>query len=203
MHRNRSEWIEAVIAYRRALEWLPWREDLHIQIGNCFKEYGDYPAAMAAYQAVTAGMHRAEAQKQMEDASHRAGGGILPYATAERADRAPRAGRGAEPPVMAGGAGFPNRIQIEQEEPRRWLGSLGQDGHRARAARTNNYPSILFDQVGALSIVREGAMEPLLVGIVAVRVRVTSHVPLTDVELWLGEDADAVLVRVEPVSTLR
>ena len=56
-----------MIAYRRALEWLPWREDLHIQIGNCLKEYGDYRAAVAAYSRVTSGVQRPEALKQMAD----------------------------------------------------------------------------------------------------------------------------------------
>src|SRR3546814_11143801 len=70
--------LEAIIAYRRALAWMPWREDLHIQVGNSFKEFGDYRSSVRAYSAVTSGAHRSAALREMMDAPHRPGSDIRP-----------------------------------------------------------------------------------------------------------------------------
>ncbi|WP_156680571.1 glycosyltransferase family 9 protein [Sphingomonas profundi] len=197
--RNRSEWIEAVIGYRRALDWMPWREDLKIQIGNCLKEYGDYRAAVRSYSGVVGGMHRPEALKQIADASRRAGTDLLAYVITERPDQVAPAGNG--PVVMPSPTArdLPNRVQVESEEPRRWLGSLGRDDNQAVRRKGNNYPSIMFDQVGSLSMVRDGAIEPLFAGMIAVRARIFSLAQLDTVELWLGEGDAAVRLEAAPV----
>lgn len=198
-HRDRGEWIEAVVAYRRALEWLPWREDLHIQIGNCLKEYGDYRAAVTAYSQVTAGVQRPEALKQMADTNRRARADILPYAIADRSELV--AGTGGGSTIAAPSARtLPDRILIETTEPRRWLGSLGREDNHAVRVRGNNYPSIMFDQVGSMALARDGAREPLLAGTVAIRARIFSLARLESVELWIGEEAAAVRVAVSPVN---
>ncbi len=197
-HRDRGEWIDAVVGYRRALEWLPWREDLHIQIGNCLKEYGDYRAAVTAYSKVTAGAQRPEALKQMADTNRRANADILPYGIAERSDQLGEAGGGAAT-IGPGARTLPDRILIETVEPRRWLGSLGRDDNHPVRVRGNNYPSIMFDQVGSMALVREGAREPLLAGTVAIRARIFSLARLESVELWLGEGAAATRLLTAPV----
>ena len=198
-HRNRAEWIEAVIAYRRGLEWMPWRDDLNIQIGNCFKEYGDYRGAVKAYSAVTDGKHRTFALREMADANRRAGFDILPYVISERPDQA-RDGGKMESPASPTIRNLPNRISIETEDSRRWLGRLGRDDNHAMRARGNSYPSILFDQVGSLTIQRDGAIEPMLAGIVAIRLRIFSQAKLETVELWTGVGKAATLVRPVAVS---
>src|SRR3546814_17514621 len=65
---------------------------------------------------------------------------------------------------------LPNRISIDEKDPRRWLGRLGRDDSRPTRARGNSHPSILFDQVGAMSIQRDGAFEPLLAGVIAITI---------------------------------
>jgi len=184
--RQRSEWIDAVVDYRRGLEWLPWREDLKIQIGNCLKEYGDYRGAVRAYSAVTASQHRPEAMKQMADANRRAGTLILPYAVATEPD-AEGLATDATPLAALNARMLPNRVKIETIEARRWLGPLGRTDHRAVRARGPVHPSVRFDQVGALSMERDGALEPLLAGVVAIRARIVSPVSLETVEIHLGD----------------
>ena len=192
-HRNRWEWIEAVVAYRRALAWMPWREDLNIQIGNSFKEYGDYRSAMTAYSRVTSGAHRSDALREMTDLNSRAGAEILPFAIKDQADRSSAADRA---PALAAPTmrDLPNRIAIEQEDPRRWLGRLGRTDNRPTRAHGSAHPAILFDQVGALSIQRDGAFEPLFTAVVAVRVRIFCVAKLEAVELWMGSGKTARLV---------
>jgi ADP-heptose:LPS heptosyltransferase len=198
-HRDRAEWIEAVVDYRRALDWLPWREDLHIQIGNCLKEYGDYRAAVTAYSKVTAGAQRPEALKQMADTNRRARADILPYAIADRSELVPGADDGTTPAGPSART-LPDRILIDATEPRRWLGSLGRDDNHPVRVRGNNYPSIMFDQVGAMALVRGGAREPLLAGTIAIRARIFSLARIESVELWIGEGATAIRAAIAPVS---
>src|SRR3546814_13804069 len=76
---------------------MPWREDLHIQVGNSFKEFGDYRSAVRAYSAVTSGAHRSDALREMMDATHRAGSDILPYIIKD----GPTSGRGGSPSQTA------------------------------------------------------------------------------------------------------
>jgi len=202
-YRDRAEWIEAVIGYRRALDWLPWREDLHVQIGNCLKEYGDYRGAVNAYNRVRGDRDRPEALRQIADANRRAGFVTLPYAIAGHPNDLPRVKEGGASHVAPGARDLPNRLRIETVEPRRWLGSLGRlaaDADRGRRAREQ--PSIILDQVGSMALVHDGAPEPLLSGIVAVRARVTSPGPVDTVELWLGEGRTARLIRAEPACTV-
>ncbi|WP_419825949.1 glycosyltransferase family 9 protein [Sphingomonas sp.] len=197
LHRDRAEWLEAVIAYRRALEWLPWRDDLSVQLGNCLKEMGEHRAATAAYAAVTDGEHRPEALRQMADARRRAGIGILPYATGGAPARLGATGP-ADRVARPSARDLPGRLHVEEREPRRWLGPLGTAGGAARG-RGLHHPAILLDQVGCLSLVCNGTAEPLLAGVVAVRARIAAPRRLETVELWLGEGARARRVAVEPV----
>src|SRR3546814_14571125 len=76
---------------------MAWREDLHIQVGNSFKEFGDYRSAVRAYSAVTSGAHRSDALREMMDATHRAGSDILPYIIKD----GPNSGRGGAPSQTA------------------------------------------------------------------------------------------------------
>jgi ADP-heptose:LPS heptosyltransferase len=197
LHRDRAEWLEAVIAYRRALEWLPWRDDLLIQLGNCLIELGEFRSATAAYAAVTMGEHRPEALRRMDVVNRRGGIGIMPYATGAPADRPASAARTA---AIAGPSArdLPNRLYAEDREPRRWLGSLGATGGPARG-RGLHHAAILLDQVGCLSLVRNGSAEPLLAGVIALRARIAASRGLDRVEIWCGEGRAARLVAVEPV----
>lgn len=187
--RASGEWVEAVIDYHRGLEWMPWREDLKVQIGNCLKEFGDYRGAMRAYASVSGGLSLSEARKQAADASRRAGGNLLPFAVAETAETAeaadrPRARDYAPDPSARL---LPNRILLDPIEPRGWLGPLGQDIHLSQRLRGTGYASIKLDQVGAMVVEREGAQEPLFAGVVAVRGRIFSISALHEAELRIGE----------------
>src|SRR3546814_18279218 len=96
---------------------MPWREDLHIQVGNSFKEFGDYRSAVRAYSAVTSGAHRSDALREMMDATHRAGSDIMPYISTD----GPHSGRGGAPSQNAPSPrrrNLPNRNTIAEKEPR-------------------------------------------------------------------------------------
>src|SRR3546814_20148124 len=73
---------------------------------------------------------------------------------------------------------FPNRISIDEKNPRRWLGRLGCDDSRPTRSRGNSHPSILFDQVGPMSIHSDAAFDQLLAGVVSIREKVFSAVQL-------------------------
>src|SRR3546814_12512213 len=99
------------------------------------------------------------------DATHRAGSDILPYIIKD----GPNSGCGGAPSQTAPRPrlrDLPNRISIDEKDPRRWLGRLARDDSRPPRARGNSHPSILFDQVGAMSIQRDGAFDPLLDGVI-------------------------------------
>lgn len=195
-HRARSEWIEAVLNYHRGLDWLPWRDDLKVQIGNCWKEYGDYREAVKAYSSVTASANRPEAMKQMADANRRAGVVILPYAVTEDAGEIISAEAEALP-VLTDRL-LPNRLKIEVAEPRRWMGPLGRTDHRAVRSKGSYHPSIVLDQVGTLSLERDGVAEPLLTGVIAIRARVVSPMPIETVEIHLGNGEQSECIAVAP-----
>jgi ADP-heptose:LPS heptosyltransferase len=197
-YRARSEWIEAVFHYRRGLEWMPWRHDLHVQIGNCLKEFGDYRGAVKAYRAATDASSRPEALKQLADANRRAGTGSLPYEIAEDAGDVAASAGGSSPLPEVTARMLPNRTRIDTTEPRRWLGPLGRERHRSVRARGNDYASILLNQVGAMSIERDGASEPLLTGVVAIRARIVAPAAIDAVEFYLGEGGAARRIATAP-----
>src|SRR3546814_2658478 len=121
---------------------MPWREDLHIQVGNSFKEFGDYRSAVRAYSAVTSGAHRSDALREMMDATHRAGSDILPYIIND----GPNSGRGGAPSQTAPRPrlrDLPNRISIDEKDPRRWLGRLGRDDSRRSEEHTSELQSLM------------------------------------------------------------
>jgi len=188
--RDRSEWIEAVVDYHRGLAWMPWRDDLKVQIGNCLKEYGDYRGAIRAYRTVTAGRSGLEAQKQISDVNRRAGSVILPFDIREMSEGTSNSASDIPLPPLSARL-LPNRIKLERSEPRRWLGSLGETDALATRLRVNGYATIKLDQVGSLSLEREGVREPVLAGVVAIRGRVLSLTRLDKVEIVLGEGNDA------------
>lgn len=191
--RNRAEWIDAVVAYHRALEWMPWREDLKVQIGNCLMEFGDYNGAIKSYFSVKGGPSLLEARKQAADANRRAGMSILPYPVTEH----PFAGdrdAGLLPDTVLSTRMLPNRITIDRLDPRRRLGSLGRLNRVRSTIRGAGYASIKLDQVGSMSIEFDGVLEPLFAGVVAVRGRVLSLGRLDTVEVRLGEGSDARIV---------
>jgi len=197
--RLRADWIEAILGYRRALEWMPWRHDLRIQIGNCLKEFGDHRGAIVAYRSVTDGASRPEAAKQMADANARAGLRVLPYDISDVAN--PRQDAPAREIPAASVATLPNRIKIEEIETRRWLGTLGQRDDRSVRAKMSSHTSIVLDQVGAMSIERDGALEPLLDGVVAVRARVVCTSRLESVRIRIGADQiDTVTLEAKATS---
>jgi ADP-heptose:LPS heptosyltransferase len=196
--RDHAEWIEAVIGYRRTLAWLPWREDLYVQIGNCLKEFGDYRGAIKAYALVKAEAYRPEATKQLADANRRAGYVTLPYAIAGHPNQLRSSTNGDASHVAARAADLPNRLRIETMEPRRWLGSLARIKDGGRVHRASQQPSIVLDQVGTLSLIHDGAPEPLLAGVVAIRARITAPGPVDRVELWLGAGSAAHCIHAEP-----
>src|SRR3546814_13661122 len=74
-----------------------------------------------------------------------------------------------------------------------------RDDDRPTRARGNSHPSILFDQVGAMSIQRDGAFEPLLAGVIAIRAKIFSAAKLETVEVWIGAGKAARLIEVAPV----
>jgi hypothetical protein len=186
--RQRADWIGAVVEYRRALDWMPWREDLKIQIGNCLKEFGDLGGAIAAYRSVSVQGNRAEALIQIADAERREGFTTQAFFTAADATEWVDSTAFWDSTIEA--ALLPGRIKLDALEPRRWLGTLGQLGVPRRKAGSS-YVSIKLDQVGAMSIEREGLIEPLFAGIVAIRGRVLSLRAVPTVEILLGDGGDA------------
>lgn len=192
--REAGEWIDAVIDYRHGLEWLPWRQDLKVQIGNCLKEFGDYRGALRAYGAVGEGVSLPEARKQAADATRRAGASLLPFAMAQSPDGLDSVQScDAVPPLSA--ACLPNRVRLAATAPRGWLGPLGQDGHVSSRLRGASLAAIKLDQVGAMMIERDGAQEPLLAGVVAVRGRIATMTALDEAWLRIGEGSGQVTVR--------
>ena len=192
--REAGEWVEAVLDYRRGLEWMPWREDLKVQIGNCLKEYGDHRGAIRAYASVTGGLSLPEARKQAADASRRAGTTLLPFAIAETPDAVGGKSPRQELPALTDRL-LPNRIRLDATEPRGWLGALGQDASVSSRLRGTGFATIKLDQVGAMVVERDGAQEPLLAGVVAIRGRVSALGPLEDASVQVGQGHDRVTVR--------
>jgi ADP-heptose:LPS heptosyltransferase len=94
---------------------------------------------------------------------------------------------------------LPNRLKLDSEATRDWLGALGRTDHRAVRARGNVHPSIALDQVGALSMDRDGVQEPLLAGVVAIRARIVSPAALETVEIRLGDGAGSECIVTVPV----
>jgi ADP-heptose:LPS heptosyltransferase len=186
--RDHSRWIDAVVDYRRAFDWMPWREDLKIQIGNCLKEFGDYEGAVRAYGSITAGLHLPEARKQMADAIDRAGASLLPFAVTEAASGGTVA---SSPAPLLTERLLPNRMRPEGDHSFHWLGTLRLPDRGRALARRISYASIRLAQVGTFLLDRDGVQEPLLAGIVAIRGRVSALAQLTDVEVWLGEGPQA------------
>ena len=184
--REAGEWVEAVIDYRRGLEWLPWREDIKVQIGNCLKEFGDYRGAIRSYMSVGDGPSLPEARKQAADATRRAGTIMLPFAIGETPNEG-EAGRARENAPIVSDRLLPNRIRLDASEPRAWLGVLGQDAHVSSRLRGTGYATIKLDQIGAMTIERDGVQEPLLAGVVAIRGRVSSFRALDTVAIKVGQ----------------
>ena len=192
--RDAGEWIEAVVDYSRGLERMPWREDLKVQIGNCLKEFGDYRGAIRAYSAVTAGTDLFEARKQLADVNRRAGVIMLPFAVAESPDVVgPERARDGLPAVTP--ELLPNRIRLDPTEPRGWLGVLGRVDYPSGKRRATSNGVIKLDQVGAMVVERDGACEPLLVGVVAIRGRVSSRNELDQVTIAIGQGTIHSVVR--------
>jgi ADP-heptose:LPS heptosyltransferase len=201
-HRDQSDWIEAVLGYRRGLELMPWREDLKVQIGNCLKEFGDYQGAAKSYSSVKSGASLLEAQKQIADVNRRSGSIILPYAIAGSPEVLDGANASDLPLPAVTARLLPNRIKLEKLETRRWLGTLGQTDNLAVRVRGNGYATIKLDQIGSLSIERDSVREPLLTGVVAIRGRILSLGRLETAGIFLGEGDGAnciAMVELKPV----
>lgn len=191
--REAGEWLDAVYNYRRGLERLPWREDLKVQIGNCLKEFGDYQGAMRAYSSVGDGASLPEARKQAADVARRAETILLPFAIAETPDAVRGVPRPESVPALSPRV-LPNRIRLDAVEPRGWLGGLGKTDHVGSGRRGTAYASIKLDQVGAMVIERDGAQEPLLTGVIAIRGRVSTLRTLNDVVVQVGQGDRQVTV---------
>lgn len=197
--RDRAQWIDAVIHYRLALSRMPWRQDLHIQIGNCLKEFGDYQGAIRAYSAVTGGPSLSEARKQTADANRRSGTTFLPFLLSEAA--IPNGTDGTALPPLTNRL-LPNRIRHNSLEPRSWLGSLGRSDQIRSGLRGAGYTTIKLDQVGAMTLERDGAQEPLFAGVVAIRGRISTLVALERLDLHIGttENGYHTVVPLRPVT---
>jgi ADP-heptose:LPS heptosyltransferase len=195
-HRSRSAWIDAVIDYRRGLDWMPWRDDLKIQIGNCLKEFGEYRGAIEAYRSVASSGDRSEALKQMADARRRAGIDILPYAIGENAAAVGQSNASSPPLSLITNRMLPNRMIVDAEQPRRWLGTLGQAGNRTARGKGVKHLAIILDQVGSLSMERDGAYEPVFAGVIAIRARIVGLPGLHEAEICLGEGEAAQRIAV-------
>lgn len=192
--REAGEWLDAVYQYRRGLEWLPWREDLKVQIGNCLKEFGDYRGAMLAYSSVGDGGSLPEARKQAADVARRSGTILLPFAIGEAPDAVRYVPRPESVPPLSRQV-LPNRIRLDAVEPRGWLGPLGKANHVSNGRRGTAYASIKIDQVGSMVIERDGAQEPLLAGTIAVRGRVSTLGTLKEVVVQVSQGGGDMTVR--------
>jgi ADP-heptose:LPS heptosyltransferase len=198
--RDRCLFIDAVIEYRRALDWMPWREDLKIQVGNCLKEFGDYEGAVRAYGSVSSGTELAEARKQAGDAIARGGTGMLPFEVTDR--RPSRTGEPlGVPPVTA--RSLPNRLRPEGESSSHWLGTLKIHDRIGVLARRVSYAAIKLTQIGTLLVERDAVQEPLLVGVVAIRGKVSTLTDLGQVQVWLGEGKDEQRVAIAPLHRMQ
>jgi len=197
-HRDRGQWIDAVFGYRRGLEWMPWREDLKVQIGNCLKEYGDYEAAVRAYRSVVGLPHSIEAHAQIADANRRAGNIVLPYAIAS--EPSALADTPLTLPVIVTPSSLPNRLGIDRSIDRRWLGTMSLIDTVNPRRRSSAFAAIKLDQVGSIALERDRQPEPVLAGVIAVRGRVMSFSRITSVDILQGHGTDETLVETVSVS---
>jgi len=193
--RDRGDWIDAVVDYRRAADWMPWRQDLYVQIGNCLKEFGDHRGAIRAYSTINRGPSLSEARKQTADANRRAGTIFLPFAIAESSDALGQTTSSRAVPSPSERS-LPNRIRIDTHNSRDWLGSLGQDHHVGNRLRGAGYAAIKLDQVGTMVLARDGAQEPVLAGVVAIRGRISALGAIESAEVQIGEGEGAFRDRV-------
>jgi ADP-heptose:LPS heptosyltransferase len=185
--RQKTDWPDAIYCYRRALDWLPWREDLKIQIGKAYLEYGDTGTAIEVLQSVAAENFRAEAAWKIAEANRRAG---FPQSFVASGDAGQDGRDRLVEPVDD--RHLPNRIKIDTTNPRRWLGPLGRARMAARHAPPRN--GIMLDQLGTMRLERDGIVEPLLAGIFAIRGRFASMQVSEPVEVWLGEGKGAKVI---------
>ncbi|MGN7997997.1 glycosyltransferase family 9 protein [Sphingomonas sp. 22176] len=194
--RERAEWVEAVYQYRRALDWLPWREDLKIQIGNSLKAFGDIEGALASYLSVRDPAQRPKALAEAADAHRREGFRLHSYnvtAEPERQDAAALA-----PPAAITAAALPGRVRLGDAQLRAALGSLMERRKAPPRLAGGTIAAIKLDQVGSMTLSRDGLKEPFLAGVVALRGRVLSVRAANHVELWLGIGDDARLIQRVP-----
>jgi len=194
--RVRGEWVEAVYQYRRALDWLPWREDLKIQVGNCLKAFGDIEGALASYLSVRDPEQRPKALAEAADAHRQEGFRLHPYNVTAEPERQDAAALAPLAPIAA--AALPGRLRLGDAQLRAALGSLTETRKAPPRLAGGTIAAVKLDQVGSMTLSRDGLKEPFLAGVVAFRGRVLSLRAADHVELWLGVGDDARLIRRVP-----
>ena len=225
--RNSAYWIEAGNLYRLAMLFVPERQDIAVQAGNCFKEAGRFALALRQYEKVTEPAQKAEALLQRGDTLARGGAAAeaivaleesvaLGHARAdarlsevsqfglvgavEHASKAPRLNQPLAERFLL------NRLTYGKNKDRRWLGSLDRTTHDKVAGEGVFWREhIAFTQVGWLKVRHEGRSEPLLTGVVAIRARIVSQAAIQDVRLTLDgrQIADGLPVKVDSHSSGR
>lgn len=193
--RLRNEWLEAVYQYRRAIDWLPWREDLKIQIGNCLRAFGDIEGALSAYHSVGSVADRAAALAEAAEAHKLEGFRRHAFHVTAEAGELP------VPidvqPLTVQASALPRRVKRYSGDARAMLGTLGNTSGVPRRLAGGAIAAVKLDQVGAMTMERDGVPEPLLCGVVALRGRVLSVMPVDHVELWSGSGVgEQLLMRV-------
>ena len=223
-HRNQGHWARAAQLFERAAAAVPMRQDFAIQAGNCHKEAGNHPRAIAWYDSIDHPAHRPEAlfqKAQVLIAADDEGAAIavlheaaMAHGGAARQLRAMAGEDAAFTGTVAFGASepfpalkrpidqtaLPQRLAVDLPS-RRWLGSLGQDNHApAKIRGMGGLPHAAITQAGWMRLDTGTFEQVLLLGVVAIRGRVVSARPVQRVELKLG---DTVIASPEPVLVRR
>ncbi len=211
--RDARRWARAAGQFERAFAILSWREDLLIQAANCYKELGDFDKAVALYSRVSDAANAAEARFQTGEALRRKGD-IPPARAAYRAAGdmghplaqgamlsldGPRGrftsllhsdveqGRFPRLDVPLTPSTLLERLSAERGDSRRWLGSLDRASHRPATDEGLRWePHVSFIQVGSLSLEYRGHIEPLLLGVVAIRARIVSERRLVEADVTIA-----------------
>lgn len=216
--RNTARWRQAASLYRIALIFAPYRHDVAIQAGNCFKEAGQYDLAIRHYDRAIGTAHGPEALLQKGDALARAGAETEAIKALEEAValKHPKAlarlvELGECEPLEATDRSaivrlnqpfaerfLLNRLTRAGRTDRRWLGSLDRTTHeRIWGEGLFSRDSVAFIQVGWLKIRNKGRNEALLTGIVAVRARIVASERPKSLELLADEQVVAQGAPVE------
>jgi len=198
-HRDQAGWADAASLYLQGHALMPWRSDLLVQAGNCRKEAGDLAEAVKLYRRAADDPRQSpEAGKQIRDVDRRAarlweqdGYGHHPCPTVD----GPPFGPAQEIDAASFIAG---QIAVIPNQYVRRLGELSRvpSATRQHMDPTNGRPlsysaQLAILQIGNFRLDRDDGRQPLLTGVVALRVKVVSYAEAQAIRISL--DAETIV----------